>query len=484
MMRHARTRMAAIPSALWILLAMTTVLAFAWAILLPPFQGPDEESHFNYTQQIVEKRTIPWKPTGTLAPGARQGVGTELGVALGESGDTALVGNLADRANWTAVDEDIWRDLNSTLPDIAKSNGGYLPAMRNPPLYYLYASVPYAITSGASIWTRELAVRLFGIPLLLGTVVFAWLIAGEVFRRRRWLQVTAAGVVALDAQLVHLSSVVNPDAMLALLGSAVLYLSVVLLRHGLTRGRVAWMVAVAVACAATHPRGLSICGAGLLAIAIAAWRSTGPHTPRAARRMKLASWALGILGVAVLTVLAAGSPSPGAMRQFGSYLWQFYLPKLGFMDPSIRPDYGARQAFVERFFGTYAQLDTVLSRDVLDLIWTGVRVGLVLFLASLVVQRRSVRANLDVVAVLGFALLFYLGVNHVLAYRALRTNPLDPVLTGRYLLPLIALMGLAVATVVRALPRTAGAVATSAALSLAVLLQFAALGAVVVRFYG
>ncbi len=326
--------------------------------------------------------------------------------------------------------------------------------------------------------------RLAGIPLLLGTIVFAWLIAGEVFGRRRWLQTLSAGVVALNPQLVHLSSVVNPDAMLALFGSAVLYLSVVLVRRGLTRARVGAMVALAAGCALTHPRGLSICVAGIVAIAIAAWRQRGPHDARATRRAVLATGALAVFGALVLTLYAAGSPAPNDLRQFGSYLWQFYLPKLSFMSPSVGPDYGARDAFVERFFGTYGQLDAVVSREVLDLIWIGTLIGLGLLVVALVAQRERLRANLDLVAVLGVPPLFYFAVNHVIAYRALQTNPLDPVLTGRYLLPLIVLLGLAVATVVRALPRSAGAVAASAALSLALLLQFAALGAVVVRFYG
>ena len=53
----------------------------------------------------------------------------------------------------------------------------------------------------------------------------------------------------------------------------------------------------------------------------------------------------------------AGDPSVSRMRQFVSYLWQFYLPRLGFMDPSISPGWGVKEAFVDRLFGGFAQLE-------------------------------------------------------------------------------------------------------------------------------
>lgn len=479
-----RTNLRAVPVPLWLLLAVTLVLSSAWLVVMPPFQGPDENSHFSYTQRMVETRSIPWFITGDPPPDGKPSSSSELGVAEHESGEQALAGNIGSRANWTELDEQLWREQNSGLSGGAKADGGFTSAMRYPPLYYFYTAVPYAALSEASIFDRLFAMRLLGIPLALGTVVFAWLIAGEVFRRRRWLQVTAAGVVALNPQLLHLATVANPDILLAFLGSAVLYLTVVMLQRGCTRGRAAWMVALSIACGLTHPRGLAICAAGFVAIAVALWRQTRPHARRTQWIVRAGTVATGLLGALALAVIAAGSTSMPDIRQFGSYLWQFYLPRLSFMDPSIRSDWGARQAFVDRFFGTYGQLDAVLPVDVLDLFAIGVLIGLAMLVVSLVVQWRAVRRHADIILTLGFAAAFYVVLMHARAYQAMQADPLDPVLTGRYLLPLMVLMGLAVATVVRAFPRATGTVAASAALSLAALIQFAALGVVVIRFYG
>ena len=52
-----------------------------------------------------------------------------------------------------------------------------------------------------------------------------------------------------------------------------------------------------------------------------------------------------------------GTPTrrPHSPREFVSYLWQFYLPKLSFMDPKIGPSfYGYRQVYIESFFGDFA----------------------------------------------------------------------------------------------------------------------------------
>jgi two-component system sensor histidine kinase DesK len=72
---------------------------------------------------------------------------------------------------------------------------------------------------------------------------------------------------------------------------------------------------------------------------------------------------------------------------------------------------------------------------------------------------------------------------HLQAYRGLLDDPTDPVVTGRYLLPLLPILGVGVAAVLDALPRRAFAVAGGGVLGVAVLLQLAALGAAVTRFY-
>jgi hypothetical protein len=138
------------------------------------------------------------------------------------------------------------------------------------------------------------------------------------------------------------------------------------------------------------------------------------------------------------------------------------------MSPMIGPHWTARNALLDRFFGSYAQLEVTFSASVLDWI---VRIALavaVLAVVGLALRLRAARDRRAAVTVLLFLLIgagaYMLGM-HVAAYRSLASGSLDPVITGRYLLPLISLYGLALALAVGWLPRRVGAVAGAVALA-------------------
>jgi hypothetical protein len=153
------------------------------------------------------------------------------------------------------------------------------------------------------------------------------------------------------------------------------------------------------------------------------------------------------------------------------------------MAPAIGPPgYGARQAFVDRFFGTFAGLEVTFPGWALDVLAAVSVAGLVALVVVLVRRRVALAARWPVVAVVAAAVLAVLVVLHVSAYRALLTNPGDPIVTGRYLLPLITLGGVAAALVVRELPRRLAPFAAGALLAGAVITQLGALGLVVERF--
>jgi predicted acyltransferase len=110
----------------------------------------------------------------------------------------------------------------------------------------------------------------------------------------------------------------------------------------------------------------------------------------------------------------------------------------------------------------------------------------VLAVVGLAVRVRAARDRRAAVTVLLVLLIgagaYMLGM-HVAAYRSLASGSLDPVITGRYLLPLISLYGLALALAVGWLPRRAGAVAGAVALAGLCVLQMGAMGILVERFY-
>jgi hypothetical protein len=72
---------------------------------------------------------------------------------------------------------------------------------------------------------------------------------------------------------------------------------------------------------------------------------------------------------------------------------------------------------------------------------------------------------------------------HFAAYRALQIDPRDPIIVGRYLFGLLPLFGVAIAIVVRALPRHASLAAGTVLLTTGALLGLSGLGMTAVRFY-
>src|SRR5262249_43569887 len=139
--------------------------------------------------------------------------------------------------------------------------------------------------------------------------------------------------------------------------------------------------------------------------------------------------------------------------------------------------------YIDRFYGTFAQLEVTFPTWLDHLLALGSAAGLVAVAVALVVRRRAVARSGAVLVVLAFAAIVYILALHAAAWRNILIAPGDPLLTGRYLLPLIALMGACVALVVSALPRRLAGFAGFAVVVVALLVQFAAVGAVYGRFY-
>ena len=78
----------------------------------------------------------------------------------------------------------------------------------------------------------------------------------------------------------------------------------------------------------------------------------------------------------------------------------------------------------------------------------------------------------------------YLLALHVAGYRSIADGSTDTVITGRYLIPFVVLLGAMVAVAISWVPRRVTPVVASALLFATLALHFAAFGALVVRFHG
>lgn len=478
------------PRVLVLLLAVGALQSLAWDVALPAFQGPDEDTHFAYVQHLAETGELPSPTTGGTA------YSSEEERALVTLNLLPLIGDANSRPGWGAADLNAWHAEERTFNRAARENGaGPNPIAKNPPLYYAAMSIPYRLLVWLPLLKQLFLLRLFNALCYLATIAMTWLLAGELFGSVRWKQALAAGAVALEPQLSFMSAVINADNLLIALTTAVLLASVRLVTRGPSMARVLTASGLTAAAVLTHGRGLV--NLPVLAVALlVAWQK---HRPAAADVLRRGAAAGATLGAAFLAYLAFGraggslyggqitdlnSHTDFSLRQFVSSIYQFYFPRLGSMRPRLGPEYGYKQVFIDTFYGSFGWLEVKFNERIYDALQVLSAVGLVGLYTAVVVHWRRLWRAWPVVAVLATLLLTNLLFLHYVSYRALLSdNGSDPLIVGRYLLPMVSLFGLAIAFTLGALPRRAGPLVGAVVLAAGVLLSLSGIGITMARFY-
>jgi hypothetical protein len=483
-----------VPRALVLLLVVGALQSLAWDLALPAFQGPDEYWQFSYLQHLAETGTLQSPERGNSTNSS------EVQQALVQLNLGALMGNLTARPAWSAPDLQLWRRAERALGPGSRANGtGPNRIAKNPPLYYAAMSIPYRLFVWLGLLRRLFVLRLLNALCYLATIALSWALAGELFGPVRWKQALTAGVVALQPQLAFMSAVINADNLLVALTTAFLLAVLQLLRRGPSLGRVLLASALAAGATLTHGRGLVTLPVLLVGLLLA-WVVHRPPTRQALAR---AAASAGVIGGAFLAYVAFGRSGAGVgggatyggqvrelnsgsfnLGQFLSSIYQFYLPRLPSLHPRIGPEYGYRQVFIDTFYGTFGSLEVVFKQRVYDALQVLSAIGLVGLYTACVARRRALASAWPSVAAMLALLLTLLLFLHYASYRALVANGgTDPLIVGRYLLPVVSLFGLAIAFTVSALPRRLGPLVGGAILALGALLSLAGIGMTAARFY-
>lgn len=475
-----------LPPPLALVLAAAAILSVAWTFSTAPLQGPDEPAHVNYAQYLAETGGRPAVATGPHPDS------TEVGTALTFLNLAQLQADPNARPAWSQQEERKFDEVDQMFGDEAEEDGaGPNPLGKNPPLYYAYEAIPYWVGSLGSFWDRLVVMRLASGVLFVITVLCAWLAAAEVFRGM-WPRFMAAASVALLPQLAFLSGTVNSDNLLVTIWSAFAVAALRLVRRGPSGGRTALVCLLAAMSLVTHGRGLAIVVPLVAVLAVAYLRDRAPVLTR----LRTLAPGVTVLAGAFALYRTLLAPEGGAyggevnvggagfsLTQFISTTWQFYFPALPFMDARPGPPYGFRQVLVERFFGQFANLEVSYPAGVYDILQLAVVAGLIALCVLAVRRRGDLRARWPelVVAVSMFAGM--MGLLHAASYRALVGSG-DPLITGRYVLPLVVVFALGLAFVLTSLPRRLGPVLGATLLGGLTALQLAGLVLTLGRFYG
>ena len=476
------------PAALVALMAVSLLLAVTWAAVLPAFQAPDEQSHFNYVQTIGTRFALPGDPE-------RPFFSTQVEQAIAAVNSDQVAAQRPVKPEWDERVEDAWAATEEQAP--RDDAGGPGPGSSYPPTAYAWMAIGYVAASSGTLFDELLGARLVSALWLPITVLGTWLLAGEVFRRRRLLQAAAAAVPALAPMVAFVTASVSPDGMLYAVWTLALWLGVRCVRRGVPLGSAAAFFAlVGLACTIKTVSYALLPPAVLVAVlGLVARRPLGAGSMLrlgAAALVPLAltlgAWFLGAsLGdrtaaAGVAETAAPPSTSGSSLREFLSYLWQYYLPRTPIQtDYRIPPGgYPLLQVWITQGWAAFGWLEVKFTPwvyRILALLTVGVGAA-----AAAALFRARRRLDLRVAGFLALAFVGLLAGLHWTDYHQLEGG-LRGFMQARYLFPAIGILGLALAGAISLVrTRWRGAVTGAAVAGLLVFHLFS-LGLVLGRFY-
>ncbi len=469
------------------LLAIVVVIGLVWALLVPPWQAPDEATHFAYAQSLAERFALPGGEN-------RLTFSSEQRMANLATGAGALEFRAGQiRPNWSSRDYAGYLAAVRRAP--SRSNGGGAnPESYDPPLFYLYSDLAYWAAYGGNIFDRYYAMRIWGIGLLVLTVVATWLLIGELLGPRRLPQLAGAALVGLLPTETFISTSVNPDALMIPLWTLALWLGTRVIRHGARPLDTVSLLGVTAAAVLTQPISYALVPAALLAVILGliSCRREGRRArvgPAAAAGVVCAAPVIAWIAarthgnptLAQVGAAAGQRSHPFSVRQFLSYVWQFYLPRLPWMTRlRVTPGLSVYNVWVREGWGTFGWLDVPMPSWVYAAV--GSLTALIAVLSGAIISTFRDRLRWQLIAFFGLALAALLLGLHLTEYRSLINNQ-GAFLQGRYLLPVVGLFGVAAALVVSRLPRRWQGPACATLVPTMLLLQVLALATVARTYY-
>lgn len=464
----------------------------AWSFVSPPFQIPDEPSHFAYVQSLAEQGSMPSDGPEHLSQ-------AEL-VALNDLHvEETRLWTVSPLISTTAEQRHLESDLARPLD--TKVEGGTGVSAEEPPVYYAVEAAPYLLAKSAGVLGQLTAMRLFSALFAGLTALFSYLFVMEATSGNRTAATAGGFAVAVFPLLGEMSGGVNPDAMLFATCACTYYLVARAFRRGLS-----WRLGAAlIACAVLGMFvKLNYFGfvPGLLLFAVVlgvkeARTRTIVKAWRASNRKAAIGIALTAAAVlATVTAIVIGQHAvdnglAGSATTLGqspsrelSYIWQFYLPPLPGMHEYFPRIDTIKDFWFNGLVGLYGWDVIQFPVWVYNLAILPAAAILVLALRKLWLRRRLLRqraAEALVYAVMTLGVLVLVGSQ---SYRADVVLHREVFWEPRYLLPMLALWGLVVGLAVAGSGRRWIPIAATVLLATLFVHNLISQLQVVSRFYG
>jgi 4-amino-4-deoxy-L-arabinose transferase-like glycosyltransferase len=371
-LRLLATRIAGMGSARGAAVAIAAVAilnAASWALITPPWQGPDEPDHFAYTQTLAELGNTPDKQQSD-----NPAFSTRHATALDATSTYSVVGLVDTRPPWLRADEERYERTMEEMPGSEDDGGGFLfSTSSHLPGYYGLTSVAYFIADSGSTFTELAAMRLLSALLAGVAALCAFLTVRELSPRREWLAVAAGLLVAFHPMASFMSGVVNNDAGVNAAAALLVLLLVRGLRRGLTVPLALGLGATLALLPAMKATGTALYPAAAVGIVGMLWRRHGRSDLAAYGALAGAALAALVLRRVVTDALEAPSVSAGmtaggasvggaldrvldAPSTYLSYTWQMFLPRLPFMSDLHVQKWPAFDVFIEGGWAAFGWL--------------------------------------------------------------------------------------------------------------------------------
>jgi hypothetical protein len=454
-----------VPRAAWGCALVATLSAVGWSLVTPPFQAPDEPSHFAYVQYLAEAGALPTSSSATFS--------TEEEVVLRDLEAAKVRWHPEVKANDSPLATARLRaDLSSPLP--RRGPGGAGVAASEPPLYYALETIPYELGAGGTMLDQLELMRLLSVLMAGMTALFTFMFVREALPGASWAWTVGGLAAALTPVLGFTSGVVTPDALLCAVSAALFYCLARAFRRGLTR-RLAVATGAAIAIGfLTKVNFVGLAPGALLALAILGVRRARSAPGKRASQHALGPAALAVvIGVSPVVAytlhnLLVGKPALGIVSSAIHltagheslvsdlvYAWQFYLPRLPGMANYFQGLSVTRGMWFDRTVGLYGWLDIGFPSWVATLALVPAGALAILCTGSLVARHDALRgrtAEIVAYATMSLGLMALLAQDSHLHRSTEGVGYFQP----RYLLPLLPLAAVAAALAARGAGRRWG----------------------------